>query len=1077
MDVHPAQVEREKAHAEVVFRYQSQDKTMSASQRAALSNTFLRQEILKGLKPVATTGDPAQPEGTDILTLPLLNFRRELAKLLRITPETEETPELPTAKRKTGRPLGVKHSFRQLWIKLGLSLEKEAFHQDADLFFLITLYTLIDETLKRVTEEEAIAGKVKDEAADDLADTLTDREDDNDDEEETDDVIDEECYSISQQTFYANLWEALALELATRRERESPRQKDTKEQTSYFLSGKTWHSTERIIKAFNDNQGIEVNKALEFALTLVDVVNTSFEEKWFDFALETRKIKHLNSEIKVIRPAPPLLQRIKALRAEELTLSHQAPLIERPLDWGPYGISRGGYHFRTLPFFKFHWKNQKIREFLDKINEPDWFTEVFAATNALQQTAWCINRRVWEVVEICYELAGVQIAALRDATLFAPKTGQHGTEEGPTAAVDPANDHEADLPPNALREQLDALTPKQRNAWMKWLKSEDNFYHRRGGRPKGPGAQITYRVVLSTLLDALPRPEIFYAYQADARGRLYPLGSILHPQGDDLNRALLEFADALPLTAAGVRPLAIYGSQQIKDDTILQHFRIEGRDKPTLDERVAWIEAHSEQIVRCAANPLGETWWRGSDGQHGPQVSKPFTFLAFCFAWADYQRYGELASCALPVHVDGTCNGLQHIGALMRDRSLATATNVLPSPLPRDIYSEVASAVRDRMVKPAIRTKAANKSPLDLEMARRQDESAREFFTEFSQLVNRALAKSVVMIIPYGAGVDEYRASIHEKLREKILPKKGSRGYHYNEYAQWIMAQPHFPAMETALAHKKLPAQKLRYRALDLWIRNHAAFHLTYHFNKAVREKYPNIHLFKQRLMTSIKPLLAQDIPALWVAPSGLPVLQKGFKYEKSEVNVQVLNSVRFRIKKLTNDVQKSKQRSGILPNFIHSLDAAHLVKTLLRAQTEGISAVSTVHDSFATHACHVDLLGVCLREAFCEIYPPGEDRLCQFEAWCHQLAMPPDHPRPPALTPTEHALLDLAQLWRAEHTTTGSETTAGATTEINLAQQTLPTENLGRPPRETTQTPGDDFPAPEEDWIEQVKESAYFFA
>lgn len=50
---------------------------------------------------------------------------------------------------------------------------------------------------------------------------------------------------------------------------------------------------------------------------------------------------------------------------------------------------------------------------------------------------------------------------------------------------------------------------------------------------------------------------------------------------------------------------------------------------------------------------------------------------------------------------DGSCNGLQHYAALSRDRVCAAEVNMLPAPLPGDVYSAVARAVTQRVQRDA----------------------------------------------------------------------------------------------------------------------------------------------------------------------------------------------------------------------------------------------------------------------------------------------------------------------------------------------------------------------------------------
>ena len=50
----------------------------------------------------------------------------------------------------------------------------------------------------------------------------------------------------------------------------------------------------------------------------------------------------------------------------------------------------------------------------------------------------------------------------------------------------------------------------------------------------------------------------------------------------------------------------------------------------------------------------------------------------------------EFVPCfRLPVHMDGSCNGLQHYAALGRDVEGAIKVNLAPSAAPQDVYIAV----------------------------------------------------------------------------------------------------------------------------------------------------------------------------------------------------------------------------------------------------------------------------------------------------------------------------------------------------------------------------------------------------
>ncbi|MFO7945906.1 MAG: DNA-directed RNA polymerase, partial [Armatimonadota bacterium] len=102
----------------------------------------------------------------------------------------------------------------------------------------------------------------------------------------------------------------------------------------------------------------------------------------------------------------------------------------------------------------------------------------------------------------------------------------------------------------------------------------------------------------------------------------------------------------------------------------------------------------------------------------------------------------------LPVAADGSCNGLQNFSALLRDKVGGKATNLLPTDIPEDIYSEVASVV----------TKKLKEKALDPE-----DTHAAEWLRIG---VSRKITKKPVMTLPYGSTLSSCTESVEEWLME-----------------------------------------------------------------------------------------------------------------------------------------------------------------------------------------------------------------------------------------------------------------------------------------------------------------------
>ena len=120
-----------------------------------------------------------------------------------------------------------------------------------------------------------------------------------------------------------------------------------------------------------------------------------------------------------------------------------------------------------------------------------------------------------------------------------------------------------------------------------------------------------------------------------------------------------------------------------------------GANKMSLDAREDFGRSNLEAVLDSARNPVnGSRWWAGAEN--------PYQCLATCFEIAEALELGPNPSAfesSLPIHQDGSCNGLQHYAALSRDEEGARAVNLLPCEAPYDVYSRVASLVAEEVEK------------------------------------------------------------------------------------------------------------------------------------------------------------------------------------------------------------------------------------------------------------------------------------------------------------------------------------------------------------------------------------------
>jgi DNA-directed RNA polymerase len=251
---------------------------------------------------------------------------------------------------------------------------------------------------------------------------------------------------------------------------------------------------------------------------------------------------------------------------------------------------------------------------------------------------------------------------------------------------------------------------------------------------------------------------------------------------------------------------------------------------------------------------------------------------------------------------------------MLKDEVGGQATNLLPYDQPQDIYE----IVRQRVL--ALITSDNNTE-----------------FLFWNQCLSRVLVKRPVMTTPYGATLYGMREQIHQELKKQL--DKGVK----------------FKGLDTTT---------------DLW--PHCKY-LAIHIYAAIGDVVISSRVGMKWLQDVSRVMSKADRPIYWTLPTGFVVKQKYIKSVVKQIKTVIngrMASLYAGVLHADQRMNKSRQANGIAPNFVHSLDACHLMMTIIKAKDKyGIEDFSVVHDSFGTHACDIEQLGIILRETFVELY------------------------------------------------------------------------------------------------------------
>ena len=361
----------------------------------------------------------------------------------------------------------------------------------------------------------------------------------------------------------------------------------------------------------------------------------------------------------------------RSVRAEALAarLSKDVsllPMLVPPQPWT--STKMGGYLWHRQPCVRFHGSRTQ-KEMLERHRHS--LGPFLSALSGLGATPWFINEAVLNVaVQLWNEgegdgklkLPGMDDVELPTAALF----GADADEDAGGGDGDGAGDGwRADGGMGQL--EADAMRARQQ--------LEKERAAARKVNNEAHSLRMSMQYVLATA-QALVGRKFYMPYSVDFRGRAYAVPAMLAPTGGDLQRALLQFADARPLGERGLFWLHV------------QVANLHGNNKLSLEERVAFTQEHMREVADAALRPIdGGGWWR--------QAEDPWQCLAACtelhaaLSSPDPEAYRS----RLTVHQDGSCNGLQHYAALGGDVEGGAAVNLVPADRPQDVYSEVLAEV------------------------------------------------------------------------------------------------------------------------------------------------------------------------------------------------------------------------------------------------------------------------------------------------------------------------------------------------------------------------------------------------
>ena len=521
--------------------------------------------------------------------------------------------------------------------------------------------------------------------------------------------------------------------------------------------------------------------------------------------------------------------------------------------------------------------------------------------NTLQNTEWRVNHKVFAVVQNLWK-AGREVGTIppydQNDLLSMGEYPAEGTK----------------------LEQHEWIDEKSRR-WAKWAKNEASRL------------QMTLRMQECSKL----KPFIlWHAYCCDFRGRYYSDSYLLHPQGADLDKALIMAAE----------PVAIQSKDLYWVKVNLANLM--GVDKVSFDNRVEWVDSQMVLWREVVDDPEGTSdIWE----DNAPKKNTSFQRLAAIF---DLIMAIDEGKSQVPVQLDGACNGIQHWAAMTRDENIGTQVNLIPTDKPNDVYQLVADGCTALCVD--------EPNPWRI-----------KFLEHYNGCIPRKVPKRSVMCDPYGISDHSVRQYVlQEKHLDWVLPLKLNIHQAANEMGQLIIA-----SKDVQMKHCN--HGKKYVQLLCGWVGGEV------------------------------------DKPLSWVTPSGFVVVNK---YNPRQIKASKLQmwDIQFKLNfnYYTNEYDCDRAITAMPPNWVHSLDAAHMSLTVHGLVQQGIEFFSMIHDSYGVMAPYIPMLRETIKETFYEIH--SQDLLSQLRDRAEVIAgrlLPDSHP---ARQHEKRGSLDIGQVLSSDY-------------------------------------------------------------
>lgn len=502
--------------------------------------------------------------------------------------------------------------------------------------------------------------------------------------------------------------------------------------------------------------------------------------------------------------------------------------------------------------------------------------------------------------------------------------------------------------------------------------------------------------------------KIYFPLVLDFRTRLYCETVYFDYQKDDLAKGLISFAKPGVITKY--------------DDLSFSFFKAyganmygQGLDKKSLNSRVKWIDDNSERILNFEFNDIVDN-----------AKNKP-SFISFCFEYKNYvdfmnSKESTLFYTYLPIRLDASCNGYQHLVLLTKEVKLLNKLNLDISTYeddPNDFYTYLKDNTNEFITNEIKRLgdKLENKN-VNLEKLKAN-------FNKISKQVNKIELEKLYNLFKSNHlttnNIDPLNVPKKKRIKGKsekdlvnneiqILYKKIDKNMKQNEeisiiikdiktlekeikelesykklkniqldrsvIKKIVMRESYSASIPRLVSEIKNEMREIVEDNKTYYVYSNSDIKLTQYdiaiyilsLKNVTTKLAPSVNNLSKYLDGIVKVCTELDIPIPWILPHKGATIKASYLTEVEEsFSAFSFTKTKYTFKKyLKGKYDLKKQKRAIRPNLIHSLDASAIA---MLYQDLGNIDLFTIHDCFAVTANNVSLLVYKLKKVYRKMY------------------------------------------------------------------------------------------------------------